>query len=60
MYWVLLKIVVATFVPLPVYPKLTRPDPKKNFWTFECDGFKSAYQMAREMYMLREAKAHST
>lgn len=51
MYWTILKLVFMTFVPLPVHPKLTRPDPKKNFWTFTCDEFKSAYQLAREFYL---------
>lgn len=45
-WWLLL----LTFVPLPVNPKLTRPDPKKNFWTFACDEWKSPYQLARWRY----------
>jgi hypothetical protein len=48
--WLLLKLVLVTFVPLPVNPKLTRPDPKKNFWTFACDEWKSPYQLARVIY----------
>jgi hypothetical protein len=54
MYWILLKIVALTFVPLPVNPKVTRPDPKKNFWTFTCDEWKSPYQLAKLHYI--EAK----
>lgn len=50
MFWILLKLVVMTFVPLPIHPKLTRPDPKKNFWTFTCDDFKSPYQIAHQFY----------
>jgi hypothetical protein len=43
-------LLILTFVPLPVNPKLTRPDPKKNFWTFACDEWKSPYQLARWRY----------
>ena len=50
MYWFLLKLVLAAFVPLPVNPKLTRPDPKKNLWTFECDAFTSCFKVARIFY----------
>ena len=50
MYWLLFKIVVLTFVPLPLNPKLTRPDPKKNFWTFECTGFTSCFETAKIFY----------
>jgi hypothetical protein len=50
MYWLLLKLVVLSFVPLPVNPKLTRPDAKKNFWTFQCDGFTSCFQVAKVFY----------
>ena len=46
MYWLLLKLVVLSFVPLPINPKLTRPDPTKNFWTFACDEWRSPYQLA--------------
>ena len=52
MYWLLLKLVFLTFVPLPINPKVTRPDPKKLFWTFTCYEFKSAYQLARIAYKL--------
>lgn len=48
MFWQL--ILVLTFVPLPIRPKLVRPDPTKNFWTFECDGFISCYQQAKVFY----------
>jgi len=51
MYWTLFKILVVTFAPLPVNPKLTRPDPKKNFWTFACDEWKSPYQLIRDLTM---------
>lgn len=50
MYWQILQIILFTFVPLPIRPKLTRPDPKKNFWTFECEGFTSCYKVARVFY----------
>lgn len=50
MYWLLLKLVFLTFVPLPINPKVTRPDPQKLFWTFTCDEFKSPYQLARMFY----------
>ena len=50
MYWILLKLVFLTFVPLPINPKVTRPDPQKLFWTFTCDEFKSPYQLARMFY----------
>jgi hypothetical protein len=50
MYWLLLKLVVLSFVPLPVNPKITRPDPTKNFWTFECDVFTSCFQVAKVFY----------
>jgi len=49
-WWLLLKLVLVTFVPLPVNPKLTRPDPKKNFWTFSCDGFTSCFETAKIFY----------
>jgi hypothetical protein len=50
MYWLLLKLVFLTFVPLPINPKVTRPDPQKLFWTFTCDEFKSPYQLAKLFY----------
>ena len=50
MYWILLKLMFMTFVPLPVNPKVTRPDPKRLFWTFTCDEFKSAFQLAKVFY----------
>jgi hypothetical protein len=50
MLWILFKMFVLTFVPLPIHPKITRPDPKRNMWMFSCDDFKSPYQMARIFY----------
>jgi len=50
MWWLLFKVVVLTFAPLPLNPKLTRPDPTKNFWTFECDGFTSCFDTAKIFY----------
>ena len=50
MYWFLFKLMVLTFVPLPINPRVARPDPKKLFWTFECDEFKSPYQIAKIFY----------
>ena len=49
-WWLLLKLILVTFVPLPINPKLTRPDPKKNFWTFSCDEWKSSYQLVKVAY----------
>lgn len=46
----MLKMVILSFVPLPINPKMTRPDPKKNFWTFTCDGFTSCFKMAKVFY----------
>lgn len=51
MYWLLLKLVALTFMPLPVNPKVGRPDPKKNFWTFTCDEWKSPYQLVKVLYL---------
>ena len=51
MYWLFLKLIVASFVPLPINPKVTRPIPTKNFWTFTCDEWKSAYQIAKLHYI---------
>ena len=51
MYWLLFKLVLASFVPLPINPKLTRPDPVKNFWTFSCDEWRSPYQLAVMHYV---------
>ena len=50
MYWALFKILFATFVPLPINPRLKRPDPSKNLWTFECDGFTSCFEAAKIFY----------
>jgi hypothetical protein len=50
MYWILFKMVVLSFVPLPLNPKLTRPDPTKNLWTFTCDEWRSVYQLAKLHY----------
>lgn len=50
MWWVLFKLVVMTFVPLPINPKVSRPDPAKLVWMFECDEFKSPYQIAKIFY----------
>lgn len=47
-WWLLFTL---SFVPLPVNPKLTRPDPKKNFWTFTCDEWKSPYQLVKIHYL---------
>ena len=50
MWWVLFKLMVMTFVPLPINPKINRPDRTKLFWTFTCDEFKSPYQIAKIFY----------
>jgi hypothetical protein len=49
-WWLLLKMIVLTFVPLPINPRVKRPDPSKNFWTFECDGFTSCFETAKVFY----------
>jgi len=50
MYWTIFKIVFATFVPLPINPRIKRPDPTKNMWTFECDGFTTCFKEAQVFY----------
>ena len=50
MYWTIFKIVFATFVPLPVNPRFKRPDPSKNMWIFECDGFTTCFEEAKIFY----------
>lgn len=50
MYWTLFKIVFAVFVPLPINPRIKRPDPVKNVWTFECDGFASCFETSKVFY----------
>lgn len=56
MYWELFKIIMMTFTPMPINPKLTRPDPTKNSWTFSCDEFKSAYQIIKNFYVASRPK----
>jgi hypothetical protein len=46
----MIKLVALSFVPLPINPRLARPDPKKLFWTFTCDEFKSPFQIAKIFY----------
>jgi hypothetical protein len=51
LYWALFKIVVLTFSPLvPINPKLTRPDPVKNAWVFECESFTSCFELGKVFY----------
>jgi hypothetical protein len=50
MYWFIIKLFALSLVPLPINPKITRPDPKKLFWTFTCDEFKSAFQISKIFY----------
>lgn len=50
MLWVFLKCVTLFFIPLPVDPKLTRPNPTKNLWTFECSEWKSGFQHFKIFY----------
>ena len=50
MLWILFKMFVLTFVPLPIHPKVTRPDPTRNVWTFTCDGFKSPFQLIKAIH----------
>jgi hypothetical protein len=52
MYLILFKMVVLAFVPLPLNPKLIRPDPTKNLWTFTCDAWRSVYQLALAHYKM--------
>jgi hypothetical protein len=35
---------------LPIHPKFKRPDPTKNLWTLECEGFTSCYDLAKVFY----------
>lgn len=51
MYWQLFQIIVFTFVPLPIRPKFARPDPVKNLWTLECEGFTSCYKISKMFYV---------
>jgi len=50
MLWILFKMFVLTFAPLPIHPKITRPDPKRNVWMFSCDEFKSPFQLISAFY----------
>jgi len=50
MFWFIGKILALALLPLPINPKVTRPDPKKLFWTFTCDEFKTTYQMVKTFY----------
>jgi hypothetical protein len=50
MYWLLLKLAVLSFVPLPINPRIKRPDATKNMWTFECDGFTSCFEASKVFY----------
>lgn len=47
------RFIMASFLPLPLNPRLKRPDPTKNFWTFECDDFTTVYQALKNWYMDR-------
>jgi hypothetical protein len=51
MYWLFLKLFILSIAPIPINPKLSRPDPVKNSWVFECDGFTSGYQIAKAKYL---------
>ncbi len=51
MYWLLLKLIVLTFMPLPIGAKIVRPDPTKNEWIFSCREWKSPYSVSREVYL---------
>jgi hypothetical protein len=54
MYWTLVKIVLLSLYPcIPVNPKITRPDPGKNVWTFCCDGWTSFWQLGRTKVIKR-------
>jgi hypothetical protein len=50
-WWLLFKMFVMSMLPMPINPKLTRPNPKKNFWTFTCDEWRSPYQLAVMYYV---------
>jgi hypothetical protein len=43
----LLYAIISVIIPIPLNPRLNRPDSTKNFWTFECDGFTSVFQEAK-------------
>ena len=51
MYWLLFKLAILTFVPLPVGARIVRPDPKKNEWVFSCIEWRSPYNLARGVYL---------
>lgn len=51
MYWKICEIVFLTFCPfVPVNPVVTRLDPAKTAWLFECDGFTSCFDIAKTFY----------
>lgn len=55
MLWLLLKLTLLTFTPLPVGGQIRRPDPVKNEWIFTCREWKSPFQTAREFYLEQKA-----
>ena len=51
MYWQLFQIAVLSFVPIfPVNATVHRPDPAKNLWTFECEGFETYLSVLKRIY----------
>jgi hypothetical protein len=56
MYWQLFEIFFFTFAPLvPVNPIVTRLDPQKTAWLFECDGFTSCFDIAKTLAVKKMA-----
>jgi len=57
MYWEIFNTLVLALSPIvPVNPRLKRPNPAKNFWTFECDSFTSAWQVLKTSKVMRYIK----
>jgi hypothetical protein len=52
MYWQLFQIAVLSFVPLfPVNATIHRPDPTKNLWTLECEGFETYPSVLKKIFL---------
>lgn len=54
MYWEIFNTLVLVLSPIvPVNARLKRPNPAKNFWTFECDSFTSAWSLLKISKVLK-------
>jgi hypothetical protein len=52
MYWQLFQFAVLSFVPLfPVNATIHRPDPTKNLWTLECEGFETYPSVLKKIFL---------